>query len=115
MLKSLEKLYLRPNSVYCAEVTRSCKTSRCASMGLFTHPTMRQSLIPASKDIAGLKSFIYIQNKKFAKLLIKILDHPRNDGKDCHSCPPKLSTRVSPGGSVPCRNRSIVNDGFYVE
>src|SRR4026207_490686 len=73
ILKSFEKLYLRPNSVYCAEVTRSCKTSRCASMGLFFHPSMRQSLIRASEDMAGLSNFINTQNKKFVKLLIKIL------------------------------------------
>src|SRR6185295_2298149 len=73
ILKSFEKLYLRPNSVYCAEVTRSCKTSRWASIGLFFHPSMRQSLIRASEDMAGLSSFIYTQNKKFVKLLIKIL------------------------------------------
>src|SRR6185436_18637870 len=85
ILKSLEKLYLRPNSVYCAEVTRSCKTSRCASMGLFFHPSMRQSLIRASEDMAGLSSFICKQSKKFVKLLVKILNYSDKNEKDCQS------------------------------
>src|SRR5687768_2660372 len=57
-LKVPEKLYLRPNSVYCAAVTRSCNTSRCASMGLFFHPSMRHKRIRARDDIAGDNNFI---------------------------------------------------------
>src|SRR5689334_7413988 len=92
ILKSFEKLYLRPNSVYCAEVTRSCKTSRCASIGWFFHPSMRQRRMRASEDIAGLSSFIYTQNKKFVKLLIKILPCLNKHEKDSQGYFTKLST-----------------------
>ena len=57
MLNNSEKLYFLPNSVYWAEVTRSCNTSRCASTGLFFQASMRQSRILASCDMAGDKSF----------------------------------------------------------
>src|SRR5450631_2757048 len=54
---NLEKLYLRPNSVYCAEVTRSCKTSRWTATGSSTHCSICQRLILARRDMAGLNSF----------------------------------------------------------
>src|ERR1700749_1570712 len=56
--KVLEKLYLRPNSVYCAEVTRCCNTSRCTAIGSFIHCSMRSCRILANLDMAGLNSFI---------------------------------------------------------
>src|SRR5688572_6707711 len=56
-LKSFEKLYFFPNSVYWAEVTRSCSTSRCESSGWFFHASMRQSRMRARPDMAGDKSF----------------------------------------------------------
>ena len=39
------------------------------------HRSMRQSLILARADMAGLSNFIYRQSKKFVKLLIKILNY----------------------------------------
>src|SRR5258708_13647128 len=56
--KILEKLYFRPNSVYCAEVTRCCKTSLCTAMGLCIHCSIRHRRNLASRDMAGLRSFI---------------------------------------------------------
>jgi hypothetical protein len=70
-------------------------------MGLFFHPSMRQSLIRAREDMAGLSNFIYRQSKKFAKLLIKILNYPIRNEKDCHNYLTTLSSGVSPGGSFP--------------
>src|SRR4051812_643208 len=54
----LENLYLRPNSVYCAEVTRCCRTSRCVDTGFSIHCSMRQRRNLASLDMAGLRSLI---------------------------------------------------------
>src|SRR5215470_15771640 len=58
MEKSFEKLYLRPNSVYCADVTRCCNTSRWTATGLLTHCSICHDRSLASRDIAGLNSFI---------------------------------------------------------
>src|SRR5580658_9032077 len=59
MEKILEKLYFRPNSVYCADVTRCCKTSRCTATGSRIHCSMRPRRNLASLDMAGLNSFIH--------------------------------------------------------
>lgn len=64
-LKRLEKLYFLPNSVYCAEVTSSCNTSRWASNGLFFQALMRQYRMRARDDMAGESSFTGCQNKVF--------------------------------------------------
>src|SRR5688572_22802793 len=57
-----EKLYLLPNSVYCADATRSCNTSRWASTGLFFQASMRQRRNLANPDMAG--ESILIKNRK---------------------------------------------------
>src|SRR5882762_467552 len=56
--KILEKLYFRPNSVYWAEVTRCCKTSLCTATGLCIHCSICHRRNLASRDMAGLRSFI---------------------------------------------------------
>jgi hypothetical protein len=61
---------------------------------------MRQSLIRAREDMAGLSNFIYRQSKKFVKLLIKILNYTDKNEKDCHRYLTTSSTGVSPGGSL---------------
>jgi hypothetical protein len=73
---------------------------------------MRQSLIRASEDIAGLSSFIYSQSKKFADQNPSL---PGKNEKDSHNDLTKSSARVSRGGSFPSRKRSIVIDGLYKE
>src|SRR5262245_14516880 len=64
-VNSFEKLYFLPISVYCADVTRSCKISRCASIGLFIQAWMRHIRIRAKDDMAGDKIFITYQSKKY--------------------------------------------------
>src|SRR5580658_6701725 len=56
--KVLEKSYFRPNSVYCPEVTKSCRISRWTSIGLFIHSSIRPRRNLASLDMAGLNNFI---------------------------------------------------------
>src|SRR5688572_519574 len=64
IVKSCEKLYFRPNSVYWAAVTRFCKTSRCASIGLFFQASMRHMRMRARDDMAGERSLIHQQDRK---------------------------------------------------
>ena len=63
MENNFSKLYFLPNSVYCAEVIRSCKTSRCAAMGLLAQFSIRHDRNRAKRDMAGLSSFIVQQSR----------------------------------------------------
>ena len=58
VLKSFEKSYFLPISVYCPAVTRSCNTSRCAEMGCCIQASMRQERNLAKVDMAGLSNFM---------------------------------------------------------
>jgi hypothetical protein len=57
-LKSLEKSYFLPNSVYCPAVTKSCNTSRCAEMGCCIQASILQERNLARVDMAGLSNFM---------------------------------------------------------
>src|SRR5688572_19860058 len=63
--KRLEKLYFLPNSVYCAEVIRSCSTSRWESTGCDFQASMRHRRMRAKEDMAGDKSFTEGQNNQY--------------------------------------------------
>ena len=50
--------------MYWADVTKSCKTSRCVATGLLLQFSMRQERIRANRDMAGESNFIYQQDRK---------------------------------------------------
>jgi hypothetical protein len=58
VLKSLEKSYFLPISVYWPDVTKSCNTSRCADIGCCIQASMRQERNLARVDMAGLSNFM---------------------------------------------------------